>query len=903
MLTAQEKSEEKPIALVTGGAGFVGSFLCEALLLQGCRVICLDNFSTGKKENLAKCFSNADFTFFRHDLSKSLPKEIERVDYVFHLVGIDKGIKNLFHLAQKNQAKLLLISSQRLFHMSLSTKNLREINARVVQLIDVYGPRMNLGANTAVANLFCQALTGGPLKLPGDGSAKVYPTFVADVIWGLVKAMFTPNTTAKIFSLVNQKGITLLELATHLQKRVSWELKVEFISQKEAEGNQIWAEIRAGQKELDWQPKVNLAEGTKETLQYFETKKAKRKPKKKSKKKSKKRLVGFLLFLAVLFYPLASLFLYIFLGVSNLKKIEQMVPRGDFSQITSRARTAQTNFQKALKQSERVGPLFVFLGQQSGVAKAKKLFFLGEQLSGSLVDLGLASEEIVSLIKTVFQKEPAVIGDQVESIEESLTKIKVELDDSFYRLSSVEAELKTDNSINQALSQRITLLPSLRELVLAGKELLPVVPDLIGLYQKRTYLVLLQNNNELRPTGGFIGSFGLLTFSEGRLADFEIKDVYSADGQLKGHVEPPLALKKHLGEAGWYLRDSNWNPDFPTSARRASWFLNKETGRLVDGILGVNLFTTKNLVAALGEVKVVDFEEKITADNLFERAEYYSEANFFPGSTQKEAFLGALSRALFLRLKEADQKTWFNLAKALYHSLQTKDLLVFFETNPAAAQVMANLGWNGQISEIKCQTAAKNETEDCLADYLMVVEANVGVNKANYFVKRELTHQVNVAADGEINEVLSIYYRNDSPSDSFPGGRYKNYLRVLVPAGTKLGKVLINQQILEEEKIEVEQLVGRTAFGFLVEVPIQEDKMITVFYQLAKKLSLMETSQYLLFLQKQSGIEDKAFNLWLNLPQDIVLSAAQPEATAGTEGYLFNFEFNQDLVLEATLIK
>ena len=143
------------------------------------------------------------------------------------------------------------------------------------------------------------------------------------------------------------------------------------------------------------------------------------------------------------------------------------------------------------------------------------------------------------------------------------------------------------------------------------------------------------------------------------------------------HVEPPPELKKYLGEAGWYLRDSNWSPDFPVSALRAEWFFEKESGRQVDGVIGVNLFLAQNILEQLGGLEVVDFQEKIDHRNLFERAEYHSEVGFFPGSTQKKDFLASLGRALFEKVKVSDEKTWLSLARAVYQSINEKDLLFY----------------------------------------------------------------------------------------------------------------------------------------------------------------------------------------------------------------------------------
>jgi hypothetical protein len=149
---------------------------------------------------------------------------------------------------------------------------------------------------------------------------------------------------------------------------------------------------------------------------------------------------------------------------------------------------------------------------------------------------------------------------------------------------------------------------------------------------------LFQNESELRPTGGFIGSYGLLTFKSGKLISFEIKDIYEADGQLQGHVEPPWEIKNYLNEANWYMRDANWKADFVKTSADIQWFLGKEMNQKVDGVIGIDLAVAKSILGVIGEVYVPDFNEKINSNNLYEQAEYYAETKFFPVQDRKLVF-------------------------------------------------------------------------------------------------------------------------------------------------------------------------------------------------------------------------------------------------------------------------
>ncbi len=897
----------KPVVLVTGAAGLVGSYLCEFLLLKNCRVAAVDDLTVGQKENLKNCSTNPNFTFLKDNL-----RPVGRLDYIFCLSPFaSRDVEKFLKLAKENGTKLLLVDqamTQRYPPGLNEVSRYKEtVDFRFVRLGFVYGPRMNLRAGgDEVSFLIKAAMKGEPLKISGSGSKKIYPTFVSDVVYGLSKAMFSSGTGGKIFSLINPQGISLFDFAQLLKEENPLSSQIEFMPEEKEEWAFIPDEAFKSQAELNWEVRVGVREGIKQTLAFFD-KALKSRPaffpvtraqpvsrpvapsdrRPRITKKRKAVVVGFLLTLFLLASPFALLAFNGFLGVSNIKGAQKALLEADFSQATRKARAAQKNLSWSNQKIQGLVFLFDFFGFGQIAQRTEKLFTVGSGVAEGLVHAGLAIQSATQLGKVIFQDQPGEMTNL-------LSEIKAELDSAYNQLSFAEAEVKTEKDL---LPVEIPFQET-RNLLLKVREGVEILPEITGIGERRVYLVLLQNNMELRPTGGFLGSYALVTFQDGRLIDFTVEDVYAADGQLKGHVEPPEEIKEYLGEAGWYLRDSNWHPDFPTSALRAEWFLEKEIGRTVDGVVGIDLFLAQHILEQIGEIELIDFQEKINHQNLFERAEYYSEAGFFPGSTQKKDFLASLARALFERIKTSEEKTWLSLARALYTSLKEKDLLIYLH-DPQAMKVVTNLDWDGRIKEIACQSSVGT----CYLDYLMIVEANVGVNKANYFVQRSLNHQVEIKATGGVEEKLEIHYQNQSQSENFPAGRYKNYLRLLVPHEAKLKEVLIDGKELEGEKIDEGEINGKKSFGFLVEVPIKGEKKVEVAYRLGEKIDFRQTNQYLFFLQKQPGIKDKAFNLWLTAPEGVSLIEPQPTASQNLHTLLFNPEFNQDIVFEVGMIK
>lgn len=429
------------------------------------------------------------------------------------------------------------------------------------------------------------------------------------------------------------------------------------------------------------------------------------------------------------------------------------------------------------------------------------------------------------------------LSGQFESMFTQLAKLQTELS-QLGNPYELELLTKLDRQINQEL-------PDLRKSVLTAQKVSQALPELLGEESEKTYLVLLQNNAELRPTGGFIGSFVLLTIKEGKLLDFRVEDVYEADGQLNGFVTPPEEIVQYLNEEQWFLRDVNWSPDFPTVAQRAGWFLEKSMGVKVDGVVAINLNVAKRLMEVTGPLQVVDYNEVITADNLYEQAQKHSEINFFPGSNGKKDFLSAVSTQILNQVFYGDTNK-IKLAQALVDSAEGAELFLSF-AQADLEETFSTLGWNGELRTPACP--AVFSPEDCFVDTVMQVEANVGVNKANQFVSRTVDHQVEILSD-RARHTRTISLQNSSQSEAWPAGKYKTYLRLYVSQGSQLRSLTVDGQPVNLQSVRTSEESGKQVFGHYIEVPIKGESIITAFYEVPLAPQL---KTYALFEQKQSG--------------------------------------------------
>lgn len=396
------------------------------------------------------------------------------------------------------------------------------------------------------------------------------------------------------------------------------------------------------------------------------------------------------------------------------------------------------------------------------------------------------------------------------------------------------------------------------DLISKGKNIFPHLENILAKDSEKKYLLLFANNMELRPGGGFIGSFGILTLKDLSLEDIKIYDVYDADGQLLTHIDPPDPIRKHLNQPNWFLRDSAFSSDFYENYVQAKLFLDKELE--YSNFSGGMLLTTtaiQNLLEAFGAIYLPDFNEIITKDNFYIKAQFYSEKNFFPGSIQKKNFLGSIARQILINL---DSVSSSSLIRSLKKSFDEKQMVLYFE-DPEIQSSLDSLYWSGKTIIPKCVSENKN----CILDYMFPVDANLGVNKANFFVSRTINTKVNINKDGVVSKILRINIKNESPNNIFPGGTYKNYFQLLLPQNSKIKKIVKNDVLVETyDERETEFKI----IGFLVEIAPQKSTEIKVDYQLPQVLN-QGKGIYQLVFQKQTGSKNSDLNLEITLPANI----------------------------------
>ena len=337
---------------------------------------------------------------------------------------------------------------------------------------------------------------------------------------------------------------------------------------------------------------------------------------------------------------------------------------------------------------------------------------------------------------------------------------------------------------------------------------------------EKRYLILLQNQMELRPTGGFLGSYAVAKVKNGKLVDVSVQDIYEPDGRVTEHIEPPEPIQEAFQLGTLRLRDANWDPDFPKTAKTLMWYFKKAGEGEFDGVIATNLLIFQEVLKEIGPIKLVDYGEEVTADKLWEKAQFYSQEGFFPGSKQKREFLGDLGKELRLKVADAGLFKKLKLLILAVKMLNEKQIMIY-SNQDSVQRGLELVGWTGGVRKENCPAWLAN----CVADSLMIVEANLGVNKANCCVERKARLEMKKNENGWDHK-LTLIYENHSV-DSVWGGKYKAWVRLIIPSSAGGEK------------------------GFWVEVPEGEESEYAVEYVFPGG-----NNPIFLSIQKQSGIQE-----------------------------------------------
>ncbi|TAL20064.1 DUF4012 domain-containing protein [Patescibacteria group bacterium] len=296
---------------------------------------------------------------------------------------------------------------------------------------------------------------------------------------------------------------------------------------------------------------------------------------------------------------------------------------------------------------------------------------------------------------------------------------------------------------------------------------------ILGADSPRRYLVLFQNSNELRPTGGFIGSIAEVSVDKGAVTDLRVPagGAYDLQGDLRVFYQPPPPLRRLTGR--WQFHDANWFPDFPTSARLLADIYQKSGGPSVDGVVAVNSEILPRLLELTGPIAMPAYRRTITKDNVISETQAIVESEESRRAGAPKKFIGELLAEVLERLRALPTEKLIALGGALSDAFREKIIqVVFFEEE--AERFSAARGWSGELYRGD-------------ADSLMLVDTNIGGGKTDAVVTKVMKVSAALAPDGAITNTVTLSYEHRGrPTDKESGEVYRDYFRLYAPAGSEL---------------------------------------------------------------------------------------------------------------------
>lgn len=397
---------------------------------------------------------------------------------------------------------------------------------------------------------------------------------------------------------------------------------------------------------------------------------------------------------------------------------------------------------------------------------------------------------------------------------------------SFHFFLQKEHNISNENRKKLSVGEKYTVASGIGKYLLGGEP-------------EKTFLILFQNNMEIRPGGGFIGSFGILKVRGGAISNLQIHDTGYFDERIPNTILAPYPIEETLRLKYLKMRDSNFSPDFPTNAKAAEefYYLGKGEEKF-DGVVAITTNVLTSFLAVTGPVTLEGFPGTYADENAVLALEYQVEQAFDEqgiAKRERKSVMNILAKEIMKRVGELSLREKLKLLDVVLADLATKDIQLNFKDG-RMQKISAAAQWTGQLDT------------DWKQDYLMTVDANLGAWKSDYSVKREMDYTIDLS-QGVPKAKLRITYNHTATQKDYMTKDYLTYLRVYVPEGF----LLVSASDSLDPKFGSESVRSggsRNYFGTIIHVPISSTKTVEFNYILPKN----STTDYALKIQKQAGI-------------------------------------------------
>jgi hypothetical protein len=540
------------------------------------------------------------------------------------------------------------------------------------------------------------------------------------------------------------------------------------------------------------------------------------------------------------------------------------------------------------------------------VKSAKDLLEAGRLLSQASVGLSSA----LSTLQPI-SGENVEMASALGKMRGTLETSSDDLESALKLLGGVDAGIlpvEYSNSLREMQNNLPKILQNLQEL----KRMFKLAEALAGYEQPKRYLLIFQNNNELRSAGGFMGSFALIDIKDGKITNLEVPGggFYDLQGSFFEKIIAPDPMR--LLGASWQIWNANWFANFSDSAKKIEWFYEKSGGPTVDGIFAVNATILPEILKLTGNVELPEYEQILTPSNVVIALQHEAEFNYDKKENKPKKIIGELVTVVSDKLfQDLDGKRLINIFSLFNNALSNKEIQLYFNDSSLQKEV-ESFGWAGKVAETD-------------GDYLMVTRDNIAGGKTDGFITQSINHEAKIQNDGSIIGTVDITLtHNGDKNDVFGKVLNKSFIRVYVPKGstllsvsgydtldpilfkevpqgfredTDLNRISGESTIDPETNTVINDEFNKAVFGNWLLTQPGENKTLSFSYRLPKEISFTQSlsnkifstlhlqesiaqEKYSFLFQNQSGIQNSTLNSVLLLPNDTKI--AWQESTAGS---------------------
>jgi len=593
-------------------------------------------------------------------------------------------------------------------------------------------------------------------------------------------------------------------------------------------------------------------------------------------------------------------------ALSDVALASSSIGNKDFKDASFSFAKALEKFALAQKSIENLGDSTLFLlaslpGVSGQLAQGEKLI----QIAKNITEMGQIFSLILEKITSINQQQITF-----SSITPSLGKFSLLFNETDALIKEIDFSTLPSplNQYQDKIKEIISPFGYLSDFL---KDFLPLLKEVLGVDNFRQYLIIFQNPSEIRPTGGFIGSYALVTIDDGIIKKFKIDDVYNIDGQLKVAVIPPNPIQKV--SAAWSFHDANWFFDFPTSAKKLQWFYEKTGGATTDGVIAVTPKILGALLKITGPIYLEKYNTLLNETNFIDVLQYEVEVDYNKDLGQPKTILSDLGEHLIKRFSSFNVNDIAKFLSEILDLIDKKEIMFYFN-NPDLEQFVIKQGWSGQIPDFD-------------GDYLAIVNTNLNGYKTDKVIEQSANIFINIAKDGTTKNTVELLRKHNGGDSIFDWYNKvnTNFLRFYVPQESQLLKAKGHTIEVVPPKIDYVKAKFKTdpdvvfyesntkmhesgfsifpeknkkVFGAWTYVSPKEELKVSIEY-LSVKLDLNKP-RYQIYLQKQPGMQNQKVNIYISYPENWKVVWNFPDDLQLKQGlitYSTNLEYDEIISL------